>query len=90
MPLPRPPTCRIGSYSNRRFRRHGTARWGLANRVLPELEDVGSLAQALVATVARRHRLSHAALNALAVLEGNGGPCPPASSAAGCTSPAGP
>jgi DNA-binding MarR family transcriptional regulator len=26
--------------------------------------------------VARRHRLSHAALNALAVLEGNGGPLP--------------
>jgi MarR family len=32
------------------------------------------MAQALVATVARRHRLSHAALNALAVIEGNGGP----------------
>jgi DNA-binding MarR family transcriptional regulator len=44
--------------------------------VLRELEDVGSLAQALVATVARRHRLSHAALNALAVVEGNGGPLP--------------
>jgi DNA-binding MarR family transcriptional regulator len=44
--------------------------------VVRELEDVGSLAQALVATVARRHRLSHAALNALAVLEGNGGPLP--------------
>jgi DNA-binding MarR family transcriptional regulator len=44
--------------------------------VLRELEDVGSLAQALVATVARRHGLSHAALNALAVLEGNGGPLP--------------
>jgi MarR family transcriptional regulator, 2-MHQ and catechol-resistance regulon repressor len=49
------------------------ASW-LANRVLRELEDVGSLAQALVAAVARRHRLSHAALNALAVTEGNGGP----------------
>jgi DNA-binding MarR family transcriptional regulator len=48
------------------------ASW-LANRVLRELEDVGSLAQALVATVARRHRLSHAALNALAVIEGNAG-----------------
>jgi MarR family transcriptional regulator, organic hydroperoxide resistance regulator len=34
------------------------------------------MAQALVATVARRHRLSHAALNALAVIEGNGGPLP--------------
>jgi DNA-binding MarR family transcriptional regulator len=32
------------------------------------------MAQALVATVARRHRLSHAALNALSVIEGNGGP----------------
>jgi DNA-binding MarR family transcriptional regulator len=42
--------------------------------VLRELEDVGSMVQALVATVARRHRLSHAALNALAVIEGNGGP----------------
>ncbi|HEY4791683.1 MAG TPA: MarR family transcriptional regulator [Actinomycetes bacterium] len=49
------------------------ASW-LANRVLRELEDVGGMAQALVATVARRHGLSHAALNALAVLEGNGGP----------------
>jgi DNA-binding MarR family transcriptional regulator len=44
--------------------------------VLRELEDVGSITQALVATVARRHRLSHAALNALAVIEGNGGPLP--------------
>jgi hypothetical protein len=42
------------STSNRRFRRHGTAQ-GLANRVLRQLEDVGSLAQLLVATVARRH-----------------------------------
>jgi DNA-binding MarR family transcriptional regulator len=49
------------------------ASW-LANRVLRELEDVGGMAQALVATVARRRGLSHAALNALAVLEGNGGP----------------
>lgn len=54
-------------------REYPGASW-LANRVLRELEDVGSMAQALVATVARRHRLSHAALNALAVLEGNGGP----------------
>ena len=35
---------------------------------------VGSLAEALVASVARRHGLSHAALNALAVIEGNGAP----------------
>jgi DNA-binding MarR family transcriptional regulator len=32
------------------------------------------MAEAFVAKVARRHRLSHAALNALAVIEGNGGP----------------
>jgi MarR family transcriptional regulator, organic hydroperoxide resistance regulator len=44
--------------------------------VLRELEDVGSMAQALVAGVARHHRLSHAALNALAVIEGNDGPLP--------------
>jgi DNA-binding MarR family transcriptional regulator len=54
-------------------REYPGASW-LANRVLRELEDVGSMAQALVATVARRHRLSHAALNALSVIEGNGGP----------------
>lgn len=35
---------------------------------------VGGLAEAQVATVARRHGLSHAALNALAVIEGNGSP----------------
>jgi len=54
-------------------REYPGASW-LANRVLRELEDVGSLAQALVAGVARRHGLSHAALNALSVIEGNGGP----------------
>jgi len=32
------------------------------------------LAESLVASVARRHGLSHAALNALAVIEGNGAP----------------
>jgi DNA-binding MarR family transcriptional regulator len=56
-------------------REYPGASW-LANRVLRELEDVGSLAQGLVATVARRHRLSHAALNALAVIEGTGGSLP--------------
>lgn len=35
---------------------------------------VGGLAEALIASVARRHGLSHAALNALAVIEGNGSP----------------
>jgi DNA-binding MarR family transcriptional regulator len=39
-----------------------------------ELEVVGSMAESLVATVSRRHGLSHAALNALAVIEGSGGP----------------
>jgi DNA-binding MarR family transcriptional regulator len=32
--------------------------------------------EAVVAAAARRHGLSHAALNALAVVEGNGGPLP--------------
>jgi DNA-binding MarR family transcriptional regulator len=35
---------------------------------------VGSLIEALVADIARRHGLTHAAVNALAVIEGNGGP----------------
>jgi len=34
------------------------------------------VAEELVAAVARRHELSHAALNALAVIEGHGGPLP--------------
>ncbi len=34
------------------------------------------MVEALVAGIARRHGLSHAALNALAVIEGNGGPLP--------------
>jgi DNA-binding MarR family transcriptional regulator len=49
------------------------ASW-LSARVFRELEVVGGLAEALVASVARRHGLSHAALNALAVIEGNGAP----------------
>ncbi|HET6874875.1 MAG TPA: MarR family transcriptional regulator [Acidimicrobiales bacterium] len=40
------------------------------------LEVVGARAENLVARVARRHGLTHAALNALAVIEGNGGPLP--------------
>jgi len=51
------------------------ATW-LSARVFRELEEVGGLAEALVATVARRHGLSHAALNALAVVEGSGAPMP--------------
>ena len=49
------------------------ASW-MSARVLRELEEVGGLAEALVASVARRHGLTHAALNALAVIEGNGAP----------------
>jgi DNA-binding MarR family transcriptional regulator len=48
----------------------------MSARVFRELEEVGGLAEALVASVARRHGLSHAALNALAIIEGNGGPIP--------------
>ena len=51
------------------------ASW-MSARVFRELEDVGGLAEALVASVARRHGLSHAALNALAIIEGHGGPVP--------------
>jgi DNA-binding MarR family transcriptional regulator len=48
----------------------------MSARVFRELEDVGGLAETLVASVARRHGLSHAALNALAIIEGNGAPIP--------------
>jgi len=41
-----------------------------------ELEVVGDKAAALISGVARRYGLSHAALNALAVIEGAGGPLP--------------
>jgi DNA-binding MarR family transcriptional regulator len=41
-----------------------------------QLEVVGGQSEELVATVARRYGLSHAALNALAVIEGAGGPIP--------------
>jgi DNA-binding MarR family transcriptional regulator len=51
------------------------ASW-LSARVFRELEGVGGLAEALVASVARRHGLSHAALNALAIIEGHGTPMP--------------
>jgi DNA-binding MarR family transcriptional regulator len=40
------------------------------------LEVVGKEAEALVAAIPRRYGLSHAALNALAVIEGAGGPLP--------------
>ena len=51
------------------------ASW-LASRAIRQLEVVGGEAETLVATVARRYGLSHAALNALAVIEGAGDPIP--------------
>lgn len=45
-------------------------------RVIRQLYLVGVKADALVSGVARRHGLSHAALNALAVIEAAGGPIP--------------
>ena len=48
----------------------------LASRAIRQLEVVGGQAEDLVAMVARRYGLSHAALNALAVIEGAGGPIP--------------
>jgi len=54
-------------------REYPGASW-LATRVTRALEDTGARADALVSSVARRHDLSHAALNALAVIEGNGEP----------------
>ena len=51
------------------------ASW-LASRALRQLEVVGGKVEALISDVARRHGLSHAALNALAVIEGAGGPVP--------------
>ena len=52
-----------------------SARW-LDMRVMRQLQLAGAKADALVTKVARRYRLSHAALNALAVIEGAGGPVP--------------
>ena len=51
------------------------ASWPSA-QVIRELEVVGGMAELLVASVARRHGLSHVALKALAVMEGNGAPMP--------------
>jgi len=49
------------------------ASW-LAARCARELESVGALVDGAVASVPRRVGLSHAALNALAVIEGEGAP----------------
>ncbi len=46
----------------------------LASSALRELEVVGAMIEARIAKVSRGHGLSHAALNALAVIEGAGGP----------------
>lgn len=45
-------------------------------RAMRQLHLAGTKADALIAGVARRYGLSHAALNALAVIEGAGGPLP--------------
>jgi len=45
-------------------------------RAMRQLHLAGAKADALIAGVARRYGLSHAALNALAVIEGAGGPLP--------------
>jgi DNA-binding MarR family transcriptional regulator len=49
------------------------ARW-LSSRCARELEVVGTLVENAVGAACRRHGLSHAAVNALAVIEGEGGP----------------
>ena len=56
-------------------REYPGASW-LNSRAMRELEVVGGKVGAVVSSVARRYGLSHAALNALAVIEGAGGPLP--------------
>ena len=56
-------------------REYPGASWA-AGIAFARLSIVGGKAQTVVATAARRHGLSHAALNALAVIEGAGGPLP--------------
>ena len=56
-------------------REYPGASW-LATQAMRQLEVVGGKVAALVSGVARRYGLSHAALNALAVIEGAGGPVP--------------
>jgi DNA-binding MarR family transcriptional regulator len=46
----------------------------LAAQCIRTLEVVGGMVEARIATAARNHDLSHAALNALAVIEGEGAP----------------
>ncbi len=54
-------------------REYPGASW-LASQAFRQLEVVGAKIETAVASIARRHGLSHAALNALAVIEGTGGP----------------
>ena len=56
-------------------REYPGARW-LDMQVMRQIQRAGAMADALITRVARRYRLSHAALNALAVIEGAGGPVP--------------
>jgi DNA-binding MarR family transcriptional regulator len=56
-------------------REYPGASW-LKSRAARELEVVGTLVENAIADVARKYGLSHAAGNALAVIEGNGGPLP--------------
>ena len=54
-----------------------------------QLIVAGTKAEGLVSRLARRHGLTHASLNALAVIEAAGGPCRRARSAPACTTPPG-
>ena len=45
-------------------------------QVMRQIQRAGMMADALITRVARRYRLSHVALNALAVIESAGGPVP--------------
>ena len=56
-------------------REYPGASWA-AGIAFAQLSIVGGKAQSVVAAAARRHGLSHAALNALAVIEGAEGPLP--------------
>ena len=73
--------ARAGASSSRppeavRFEKEYPGASWLAARVVRGLEEAGGAAEGYIAAVARRHGLSHIALNVLAVIEGNGGPMP--------------
>lgn len=71
-----PPAPPAGSSDAEAFEREYPGASLLASRALRELEVIGARVESVVAGLTRRHGLSHAALNALAVIEGNGGPLP--------------